>query len=1055
MAGEFIEIISPKALEDLKLLNTQLSETVTKVKEVNQNMINIKTPSGSNTAINNITTSYDNQVKAIAQTEKALERARVQEIKLQQTREKAVDSYNKGTAKQVQTILNQSKSYQSLEAQKTKAIAQADKEALEMAKLENAYEKVRAKINSMLPSYNNLKTKSELGIRLSAKEEAQLSLLEKRLIKYRETLNSVNKSYGNYSLEVGNYAKGTSNLSNAIGQISRELPNFGQSFQIGVLSLTNNIGALQDSIKQVKLQNVELKAQGLQTTSVMKQIGNSILSFNTALYIGIGLFSAYSKEIGDWISSLFEGNKELKELAENQKKFNEARFDGVKDAQSEIFELKKYLSVVKDRKISDEERNIALKKLRSEYPFYFKNLTDEQILLGQSTESVNNLMTALEKRKEIEKKSELSVTNKQKLLDLQSELDIQVKLQKQAQANLDRGVKNNISAQALATYSNDLNKATQKRIELSKSINLISNDQIKNDADIFQLKKDTIALEFQDEKLKKEKTKRDRIALNFSEVESEYALKIAILERQKAEINDRTTNEQSTLDDRLKAREEFSKKSIEILSLEIDKEKALLLEKYNDDLAKNNLALKNKDINHQQWTDNIADIQNRFNNEVAKVDVDYSIKWNNLMNGNATFYKALQDEKLKYSQDTEKKILEANIKSFESISKNEGLTLTLKQKAYEEYLSLSKKLLDIEEERELAQSTSTEQTENIIQKYKELNNVLDETAKKSSPLAVAQKQTDEFIKSIGSGQLEKSLNSIGLSGAKMFLDFDKNGQTTFDKLLEGADTLAEKFAVTFQGVSEIAQEALGFLTQSSNAYFENQQFQLAQQRDVSIAFAGESATAREEIEKQYTEKSRALKRQQAKEQQKLAIFNILVNTAQGIVSALASTPPNVPLSIAIGAIGALQAGMVASTPLPEFYKGTDNAPEGWAYTQERGAEIITDKNGNVKSTGSNKGSELTYLNKGDKVFTASETQSIFNNDLNNLLVGNGISMPKVEINMDTQILADKLDSLSRTIANKPSLVMSKDERGYKVYQRKQAETKQLLNNVLTYKGYEI
>lgn len=1035
----FIDVLSPSALKDLATLNTELLKTVSSVKEVNSNMIGIKTPSGSTKAITDLNNS-------LIKTNDLYAKMQIQLERYAQAQNRTKISNNA-----------LEKSNISLNAAIERKAKAQEKEEIALAKRESAYERVRAKIAQMIPTYNDLKAKTELGIRLNSKQEAQLAILEKRLIKYREVLNSVNKGYGNYSLEVGNYAKGTSNLSNAIGQISRELPNFGQSFQIGVLSLTNNIGALQEAVKQVKLQNLELKAQGKETQSVMKQIAGSILSFNTALYIGIGLFSAYSKEISEWVSSLFEGNKALKELAENQKKFNSARFDGVKDAQADIFELKKYLSVVKDRKISDEERAIALKKLRSEYPFYFKNLTDEQILLGQSTQATEKLMTALEKRKEIEKKSEISVTNKQKLLDLQSELDINTKLQKQAQDNLDRGVKNGISAQALATYSNDLNKANEKSIELSKSIGLIAKDQIKNDADIFQLKKETIGLEFQDEKNKEKqlKQKREKLALNFAEVESEYALKLAILERQKAEINDRATNEQSTLDDRLKAREEFSKKSIKILSLEVDKEKALLLEKYNDDLEKNNLAFKNKDLNLQEWNKNILDIQNRFNNEIEKVDVDYSVKWNDLMNENASFFKRIQDEKLKYSQDTEKKILDSQIKTFESISKNEGLTLTLRQKAYEQYLELSKKQLQIDEVRELANSTSAEQTENIIQKYKELNSVLDETAKKSSPLAIAQKQTDEFIKSISSGQIEKSLNDIGFSSAKMFLDFDKNGQTTFDKLLEGADTLAEKFAVTFQGIAEIAKDALSVMAESSNAYFESQLEQLATQRDVAIAFAGDSSTAKEEIERQYDERSRKLKRQQAQEQKKLAVFNILINTAQGVVSALASTPPNVPLSIAIGAIGLLQAGIVSAQPIPQFYKGTDNAPEGWAYTQERGAEIITDKHGKIKSVGNDSGPQLTYMSKGDKVYTADQTQLMFNSDLNNILAGNNISMPKVEINMDTKKITDKLDTLTNVISNKEGITIIENSRGRKVFQRKDAARKELLNNVLTYKGYEI
>jgi len=67
------------------------------------------------------------------------------------------------------------------------------------------------------------------------------------------------------------------------------------------------------------------------------------------------------------------------------------------------------------------------------------------------------------------------------------------------------------------------------------------------------------------------------------------------------------------------------------------------------------------------------------------------------------------------------------------------------------------------------------------------------------------------------------------------------------------------------------------------------------------------------------------------------------------------------------------------TGLGGFEKGTDSAPEGWAWTQEKGSEIITDSKGKIKSMGSDGGHALTYLNKGDQVKTAKETTDIIRN----------------------------------------------------------------------------
>jgi hypothetical protein len=70
-----------------------------------------------------------------------------------------------------------------------------------------------------------------------------------------------------------------------------------------------------------------------------------------------------------------------------------------------------------------------------------------------------------------------------------------------------------------------------------------------------------------------------------------------------------------------------------------------------------------------------------------------------------------------------------------------------------------------------------------------------------------------------------------------------------------------------------------------------------------------------------------------------------------------------------------QVANIRATPIPAFAKGTKNAPEGLAFVDERGAEIIEKKDGTMY-LGTDKGARLTYLEKGDKVHTATQTKSI-------------------------------------------------------------------------------
>jgi len=65
----------------------------------------------------------------------------------------------------------------------------------------------------------------------------------------------------------------------------------------------------------------------------------------------------------------------------------------------------------------------------------------------------------------------------------------------------------------------------------------------------------------------------------------------------------------------------------------------------------------------------------------------------------------------------------------------------------------------------------------------------------------------------------------------------------------------------------------------------------------------------------------AEKTKQAKQDKALALFEIGINTAKGIISALGATPPNPVLAAFIAAAGAVQLAAVAAKPIPKFEKG--------------------------------------------------------------------------------------------------------------------------------------
>ena len=293
----------------------------------------------------------------------------------------------------------------------------------------------------------------------------------------------------------------------------------------------------------------------------------------------------------------------------------------------------------------------------------------------------------------------------------------------------------------------------------------------------------------------------------------------------------------------------------------------------------------------------------------------------------------------------------------------------------------------------------------------------------------AHEETKKFIESFSDGALEKSLDSIGLKSAKMFLDFQMitdpetgktSMQSTFEKLWEGAETTKEKFALAFQGIGDIVQDAMAIADEAKQKKHEKALARLEKEKDIVLGFAGDSASAKAKIEADYDKKKKALEVKEFKRKQKMAMVNIAIDTAQAIAVTFSELgwPAGIAGAAIMFGLGAIQEGIVASQKPPEYWTGTDNAEAGIAWVEERGAEIVTNKSGHIKSFGDNKGAKLMNLEKGDKVYTAQETKRLmFDNELNSIMMDNGISnAPKVVVNAGMS-KSDMRDVMIETIGS--------------------------------------
>jgi tape measure domain-containing protein len=319
-----------------------------------------------------------------------------------------------------------------------------------------------------------------------------------------------------------------------------------------------------------------------------------------------------------------------------------------------------------------------------------------------------------------------------------------------------------------------------------------------------------------------------------------------------------------------------------------------------------------------------------------------------------------------------------------------------------------------------------------------------------SPLDIANEKMKEFLDNATFETINKGLEDLGISSAKIFLDLDINGQSTFDKLLEGAKTFEEQMALTFQVVGDIYQDISNKMFEESNKRFENQKANLEKEKEIALAFAGDSDTAKAEIERQAEERRKQIARREFKAKKEQAIFNIAIDTAQAIMSTYAKLgfPAGVPLALIMGALGLAQVALVNSQQIPAYKEGTENHSGGMMLVNDGSGsnykETIQTPDGKIYQP--KERNVIMNAPKGTKVFTHDQ----WKNNLDNILTSNSInySQPNVVVNSGMSDL--QVDRIVSTIANKQEAILNIDKNGWNTSIRNGHTTKQILNNQVTF-----
>ena len=131
-----------------------------------------------------------------------------------------------------------------------------------------------------------------------------------------------------------------------------------------------------------------MRKSGQAATPVWKQVVSSIVSWQTALTVGITLLTLYGDKLVKWISGLGKAEKAIKNLYTAQRYLYNVTSTGIEQSSKEITKLNSLYKIATDVTKSTKERNNAVKELKRSFPSHLKNLSDESIKNGEVAKSI-------------------------------------------------------------------------------------------------------------------------------------------------------------------------------------------------------------------------------------------------------------------------------------------------------------------------------------------------------------------------------------------------------------------------------------------------------------------------------------------------------------------------------------------------------------------------------------------------------------------------------------------------------------------------------------------
>ena len=400
---------------------------------------------------------------------------------------------------------------------------------------------------------------------------------------------------------------------------------------------------------------------------------------------------------------------------------------------------------------------------------------------------------------------------------------------------------------------------------------------------------------------------------------------------------------------------EWIVKQVEILHKQASNEKIANKKRYDQLLADLEASKEAKKMSDQQYEVEKSLIESSYKDINEGIDAEFAKK-----------KKALDDDITKHREELAKEELE-------ELQKQQKKKLeTINAEIAEE--------LDRENNRYLVELNFYKDNAEEVERIKKDHAIRIATLEMGSAKRIADatiKQLEEQLKIEDLSEEEREAIANKLVEAKQHLNEIEveNTEKSLDIQVEAEKDAVEKAKEAYDKRMQFLQdwvqragEAVGTISEFIGALYDNQIAKVQELIDAEqerydkevnhiewLAERGAITTEESEIRKRDAEEAHA-KRQEALEKKKAAweykkavvekanqVAQIGISTALGIMQALAMFPPNIPLSVFVGAMGAIQLATALAQPIKAYAEGTKGKghPGGLAIVGDAGkSEVV-------------------------------------------------------------------------------------------------------------------